>query len=93
MSLARWKAVFISALILVALVGLTAFLFSPWHQHNRLSRQPCSFSEFEHGAGLEPYAGVLVVPAEQCLCFCEIPLLFHFTADVGEEHLGRAPPV
>lgn len=35
------------------LLVLNAFLYSPWHQHNRSSGQACSFSSFEHAAGLE----------------------------------------
>jgi hypothetical protein len=32
----------------MALIGLAVFIASPWHQHSRLSTQPCAFTSFEH---------------------------------------------
>jgi hypothetical protein len=41
---------FIGALLLIALIGLAAFIASPWHQHSRLSTQRCAYTSFEHAS-------------------------------------------
>ena len=44
------RTTFIGTLLLVALIGLAVFITSPWHQHSRLSTQPCAFTSFEHAS-------------------------------------------
>jgi len=34
----------------MALIGLAVFIASPWHQHSRLSTQPCAYTAFEHAS-------------------------------------------
>lgn len=51
-----------SLVLLVVLLAITVFIYSPWHRHNRLSSQACSFSSFEHAFGLEVSTGIPVEP-------------------------------
>jgi hypothetical protein len=41
--------VFVGVLVLCSVVGLSAFLYSPWHKHARLDSVTCPFTGFEHG--------------------------------------------
>ena len=40
---------FVGVLVLCSVVGLSAFLYSPWHKHARLDSVTCPFTGFEHG--------------------------------------------
>ncbi len=55
----RGRALLVSLVVLFSLLGLVAFLASPWHQHSRVSTQPCPYSSFEHAS----WTGVTVAPA------------------------------
>ncbi len=46
----------VSLTVLFSITGLSLFLFSPWHRHNRLSAQPCAFTNLEHGSWSEDLA-------------------------------------
>jgi len=58
-TISRGRLLLVSLMVLLSLVGLAAFLASPWHQHSRISTQPCPYSSFEHAS----WTGVTVAPA------------------------------
>jgi hypothetical protein len=87
----RWS-VATSLLVLLTVAGLAAYLYSGWHQHQRLSSAPCAFSSFEHGSwdGVSPVP--LVAPATEWLWL-------HGSTEPGSVEPGslfttpaRAPP-
>lgn len=80
-------------LLLVAVAGLSAFLYSPLHTHSRLRSQPCEFNTFEHSAvtGDDAAPALLEPPAVTA----ELAPAVH--PEWREETLtrratGRAPP-
>jgi hypothetical protein len=82
----------IGALLLCALIAIFLFIWSPWHRHDSFSGQVCSFSQFEHGAGLEPGSVVHFVPPSQLAVLITesetvSPLLWR-----SLDAPGRAPP-
>ena len=93
LSESRWRSV-TSALVLCAILGLSVFLFSPWHRHNHLSTTPCPFSTFEHGTceGVS-YQIILIEPQTpwRWLCTVHAPSLPELA--LNSEAPVRAPPI
>jgi hypothetical protein len=52
----------VSLVLLLVLLAISVFIYSPWHRHSRLSSQACSFSSFEHAFGLEASSGIPIEP-------------------------------
>ena len=80
-------------LVLCSIVGLSAFLFSPWHQHARFSSTPCAFSTFEHSA-CEDVAGCVaaVDPSPQWFWLSVAPPPAPGGLVAKREAPVRAPP-
>lgn len=49
--------------VLVAIVGLSGFIYSPWHQHDPVAPLSCPFTQFEKTAWTEDSAAAVVVEA------------------------------
>jgi len=52
----------VSALLLCALLTITLYVYSPWHRHDRLSRQQCDFAQFELGANHHGTESLILPP-------------------------------
>jgi hypothetical protein len=92
LSAPRWRSL-AGLFVLCAVLGLSIFLFSPWHRHARASSTPCPFSTFEHSAG-EEVAGpeIPTTPPAQWFWLCTQyqPAVADLTTN--SEALVRAPP-
>jgi hypothetical protein len=88
----RLRVAALSLGLLVVLLALNAFLYSPWHQHSRLSGQACCFSSFEHAPGLQASA-YDPLPPPALLAHQEVrPPAVRLVAASRTAHPGRAPP-
>jgi len=87
----RSRAV-LGLILLCALLGTTAYIYSPWHQHDLLARKTCNFCQIESSPGvqaseplhLDPPASILLLhlhsePAKTVNLFARL-------------RPGRAPP-
>jgi len=80
------------AALLIALAGLTLFIYSPWHKHSAISNRLCTLSEFGMTAGIQPSAGAILPPEmgeARASCPPGGTLLVEF---LSQETPSRAPP-
>jgi hypothetical protein len=90
----RRSARLISLFVLFTVIGLSLFLFSPLHRHNRLSPQACAFTNLEHSPWSEDLAHAIVIdpPSRTFIIFdVTINTGIALTA-VRRAALVRAPP-
>ena len=82
----------IAVSLLCAVLAIHIFIYSPWHRHDPMSRQMCSFAQFEQGSALKssthiaveaPAVAVRIELGERTLS----PL-----DSYGAQVCGRAPP-
>jgi hypothetical protein len=90
--MARRRSVVLAAGLVCALLAINAYLCSPWHQHYRLSLQVCSFSQFDHGGGLEPPGQVRIEPPAVCACSEPDSRAPRSLPSYRAHWFGRAPP-
>jgi hypothetical protein len=83
----------VALLLLVTLLVLTAYIYSPLHRHDPLSNQACSFCAFAHCVGLEAAGSLFVIdpPAVLLWRIADGAAPHAVTAD-RENRSGRAPP-
>ncbi len=86
------RAAAISLGLLVVLVALSLFVYSPWHRHNRLSGQTCAFSSFEHAPGLQAGADVPLPPPVVLARHDPGPPSDPVAWASRTAHAGRGPP-
>jgi hypothetical protein len=85
----------IAAALLLAIVSVRLYLYSPWHLHQigPQGRQSCAFNTVEQSDGLEASGHIVVVPP----AIEHNPLSEAHTAAVAGWHFrqkaSRAPPV
>jgi hypothetical protein len=48
-----WAKAGLAAALALILVIIAGFIYSPWHRHDRATRQPCIFQPVEASPGLE----------------------------------------
>lgn len=86
------RAALISVIVLMCVLAINLYIFSPWHTHGSFSKQLCSFSNFEHGNGTEASSAVqILLPAMSAwLPAGSDPALR--TSDIRIHCSGRAPP-
>jgi hypothetical protein len=88
-----WLRAFIGLLVLCSIVGLSVFLFSPWHKHSRFSSTPCVFSSLEHGACDGVASHVLPIrPPTQCVWLSVLDQPTPVSLAARGEASVRAPP-
>jgi hypothetical protein len=93
LSRSQWR-ILIDVFVLCSVLGLSVFLFSPWHKHPRFSSTPCVFSTFEHGA-CEDVSGHVapISPPAQWVWLCVLPQPAPAGLAASREAPVRAPPV
>ena len=79
------RSLFLSLLLLCALVTITAYVYSPWHQHNRLSRAQCDFAQFENGSNLNGSESLIIAP--------DVGSAFRESARIPADAIHREPTV
>ncbi|MGE5568273.1 MAG: hypothetical protein ACM3S5_04470 [Rhodospirillales bacterium] len=84
------RAVFVSAVLVVCVLAINLYIFSPWHWHT--PKQLCAFSSFEHGNGTEAVSPVQIVPPAVSAWLPAAPDPVLRQADIPVQHSGRAPP-
>jgi hypothetical protein len=82
----------IGGVLLCALIVIFLFIGSPWHRHDSFSGQVCSFSQFEHGAGLQPGGVVHFIPPPQLAVLTSEPETVLPLLLCSLRSPGRAPP-
>ena len=82
----------VSLLLLLALIVINVFIYSPWHQHNTLSRQTCDFFQFEHGSADVPVTHVHLAPPTSVLADTDVETIGLTSRLVLQRRRGRAPP-
>jgi hypothetical protein len=83
----------IGLLALCSILGLSLFLFSPWHEHPRLCSTPCAFSSFEHGACEDIASHELPIrPPAQWVWLSVLPEPVAADLSASGEAPVRAPP-
>jgi len=89
--LERW-GIALSLVLLVALLAINLYIYSPWHHHSRITSQLCAFFQFEHGS-LHYSTGQLLIPPPLIAIPCAPPPRIHAQPFVpGTSIRGRAPP-
>jgi hypothetical protein len=86
------RAAAISLGLLVALVALSLFVYSPWHRHSRVPGQTCAFSSFEHAAGLQAACEDPLPPPIILARYDPGTQTVTLPAPRRTAHRGRAPP-
>lgn len=86
------RAALISVVVLICVLAINLYIFSPWHTHGSFSKQLCSFSNFEHGNGTEASPAIQIVPPATLawLPAGSDPALQ--VSDTCVHRSGRAPP-
>ena len=81
-----------SVLVLLAILSLNLYLYSSMHVHNRLSSQPCAFSQLEKSPASQPVAAI-EPPAPSYAAVWIIAVEFVARSqDESPNASGRAPP-
>ncbi|HOK45083.1 MAG TPA: hypothetical protein PLA43_12085 [Bryobacteraceae bacterium] len=84
------RAACISAVLVVCVLAINLYIFSPWHWHT--PKQLCAFSSFEHGNGTEAISPVQVVPPAVLAWLPAAPDPLLRATDIPIHYSGRAPP-
>lgn len=82
----------ISLCVIGALLAISVFIYSPWHLHNRSSRQICSFSQFDYGSSLQPSIGVQIEPPVAPVVYAPRWEVASLPPCDCTQPAGRAPP-
>jgi hypothetical protein len=77
---------------LFALIAIFLFIWGPWHRHDTLSSQVCSFAQFEHPSSLEPGGFIHSVPPPQLAILIAEPETVLAPLLCSLRSPGRAPP-
>ena len=83
---------FTAIALLVALLSVAVFVYSPWHQHSPNSNQVCSLSQYGFTSGLEAGAGVPLIPPTRVARLHSAGELPQAGAELSTDSYGRAPP-
>lgn len=78
--------------LVLVLLALSAFVYSPWHRHNQFSRQACDFFSFEHAPGIQASAQNLLPVPELLVRREACQRAVHVLRLSRTAHSGRAPP-
>jgi hypothetical protein len=87
------RAAVICIILLIAVLAVNLFIFSQWHRHgSSLAKQPCNFSTFDHGNGVEASCAIPIEPPATPAWFVSAhdPVLRTF--EILVPCAGRAPP-
>jgi hypothetical protein len=88
-----YRGLVICVLLIAAFVGINAFLYSGLHKHDRISNQPCSFSQFEQGPNCQTSARFeLPTPAASGWYGTDC-VAVAYEQPAAPQAAGRAPPV
>lgn len=86
------RAAFVSAVLVVCVLAINLYIFSPWHTHAPASKQLCAFSSFEHGNGTEAVSPAQIVPPAVSAWLPAAPDPVLRLTDIRIHYSGRAPP-
>ncbi len=92
-TIASRKRFEIVAVVVLALLAVQLYLFSPWHKHQTQAGQYCKFSPVEKGGALPPaiFAPLIPLLAICCLALAEQSILKGYLW--ANQICPRAPPV
>ena len=82
-----------AAAVLLALVSVQLYLYSPWHRHPAGQSQYCRFNPVEQSGGLEASWQAVLPPPSVLHAVVADPALVLPAAPGIEHRQSRAPPV
>lgn len=84
----RWLGWFLVGAVLC----LNLYLYSGFHVHNRLSKQPCAFFQLENSPGLTSAAAIELPPPATEAEYIFVSAFVHRDVDGFSSATSRAPP-